>query len=137
MRRAKDAENRLAALSSLLDSIDNNGHSDPLAAKPKQSPHESQLVMARLGMASSLFIALRAKHAATSAHCLRVALGASSWAMAMNLPEEMRDDIEIASLLHDVGKIGVPDHVLMKPANLTGEEVLLMEQHRRLGCEIL
>lgn len=137
VRRAKAAEQRLAALSSLLDSIDSNAGGDPLAAKPKQSPHESQLVSARLGMASSLFIALRAKHAPTSAHCLRVALGASSWAMAMDLPEAMCDDIEIASLLHDVGKIGVPDHVLSKPGSLTGEEVLLMERHRQLGCEIL
>ncbi|MDA1050293.1 MAG: diguanylate cyclase [Planctomycetota bacterium] len=136
-RRAKDAENRLAALSSLLDSIDNHANTDPLAPKAKPSPHESQLVLARLGMASSLFIALRAKHAPTAAHCLRVALGASSWAMAMNLPEELRDDIEVASLLHDVGKIGVPDHVLSKPGKLSGEELLLMERHRQLGCEIL
>lgn len=136
-RRAKDAENRLAALSLLLDSIDNNATTDPLATKTKQSPHESQLVMARLGMASSLFIALRAKHGPTSAHCLRVALGASSWAMAMKLPESLRDDIEVAALLHDVGKIGVPDHVLLKPGKLDGEELLLMERHRQLGCEIL
>ncbi|MCA9123101.1 MAG: diguanylate cyclase [Planctomycetaceae bacterium] len=137
VQRAKDAENRLAALSSLLDSIDNNAAGDPLANKPKQSPHESQLVMARLGLASSLFIALRAKHAPTSAHCLRVALGASSWTLALGVPEELRDDIEVASLLHDVGKIGVPDHILLKPGKLSGEEVLLMERHRQLGCEIL
>ena len=136
-QRAKDAENRLAALSSLLDSIDNNARTDPLSEKSSQSPHESQLVMARLGMASSLFIALRAKHGPTAAHCLRVALGASSWAMAMTIPDELRDDIEVASLLHDVGKIGVPDHLLMKPGRLTGEELLLMERHRQLGCEIL
>ncbi len=138
-RRAKDAENRLAALSSLLDSMDNNSSPDPLVAttKTKQSPHESQLVMARLGMASSLFIALRSKHGATAAHCLRVALGASSWAMAMQLPEELRDDIEVAALLHDIGKIGVPDHILCKPGKLSGEEFLLMERHRQLGCEII
>ena len=135
-RRAKDAENRLAALSSLLDSLE-NPKTDPLATKAKTSPHESHLVMARLGMASSLFIALRAKHGPTSAHCLRVALGASSWAMAMKLPESLRDDIEVASLLHDIGKIGVPDHVLLKPGKLVGEELLLMERHRQLGCEIL
>jgi len=136
-RRAKDAEHRLAALSSLLESIDNNGTADPLATKATPSPHESQLALARLGMASSLFIALRAKHGPTAAHCLRVALGASSWAMAMNLPEELRDNIEVASLLHDVGKIGVPDHVLSTPGKLSGEELLLMERHRQLGCEIL
>ncbi|MEX0819846.1 MAG: diguanylate cyclase, partial [Pirellulaceae bacterium] len=136
-RRAKDAEHRLAALSSLLDTIDNDVNTDPLARKGRPSPHESQLVMARLGMASSLFIALRAKHGPTASHCLRVALGASSWAMAMELEEDLRDDIEIASLLHDVGKIGVPDQVLQKPGKLSGEELLLMERHRQLGCEIV
>lgn len=136
-RRAKDAENRLAALSTLLESIDTAGTTDPLAAKPQANPHESQLVLARLGMASSLFIGLRAKHAPTAAHCLRVALGASSWTMATDLPEELRDDIEVASLLHDVGKLGVPDYVLSKPGKLNGEELLLMERHRQIGCEIL
>lgn len=136
-RRAKDAEHRLAALSSLLESIDNNAKADPLLKNPAPSPHQSHLALARLGIASSLFIALRAKHGPTAAHCLRVALGASSWAMAMNLPEEERDDIEVASLLHDVGKVGVPDYVLSKPGKLSGEELLLMERHRQLGCEII
>ncbi|MEO8496343.1 MAG: diguanylate cyclase [Planctomycetota bacterium] len=136
-RRAKDAEHRLAALSSLLESIDNRGSTDPLSTKATPSPHESQLALARLGMASSLFVALRAKHRPTAEHCLRVALGASSWAMAMNLPEATRDDIEVAALLHDVGKVGVPDHVLSKPGKLSGEELLLMERHRQLGCEII
>jgi diguanylate cyclase (GGDEF)-like protein/PAS domain S-box-containing protein len=136
-RRAKDAEHRLAALSSLLDSIDSSATVDPLVTQTKPSPHESQLVTARLGVASSLFVALRSKHAPTAAHCLRVALGASSWAMDMDLPEELRDDIEVAALLHDVGKIGVPDHVLLKPGKLSGEELLMMERHRQLTCDIL
>ena len=136
-RRAKDAEQRLAALSTLLESIDTSANVDPLLTKAKQSPHESQLALARLGMASSLFVALRAKHGPTAAHSLRVALGASSWTMAMDLPEPLRDDIEVASLLHDIGKIGVPDQVLLKPGKLSGEELLLMERHRQLSCDIL
>jgi diguanylate cyclase (GGDEF)-like protein len=44
--------------------------------------------------------------------------------------------LEIAALLHDIGKIGVPDHVLLKPAPLTEKEWTLMRQHDRIGLEI-
>jgi diguanylate cyclase (GGDEF)-like protein/PAS domain S-box-containing protein/putative nucleotidyltransferase with HDIG domain len=44
--------------------------------------------------------------------------------------------LEIAALLHDIGKIGVPDHVLMKPAPLNEKEWKLMRQHDRIGLEI-
>jgi diguanylate cyclase (GGDEF)-like protein/PAS domain S-box-containing protein len=50
---------------------------------------------------------------------------------------EDRDQLEIAALLHDVGKIGVPDKVLLKPGSLTAEEALLMERHRVAGLDIL
>lgn len=136
-QRAKDAENRLAALSSLLETVEDTPRPDVLAKASPTSKHDEQLALTRLGMASSLFIALRAKHAPTAKHSLRVALGASSWAIAAKLPDPQRDAIEVAALLHDVGKIGVPDHVLSKPGKLSGEEVLLMERHRQLGREIL
>jgi diguanylate cyclase (GGDEF)-like protein len=45
--------------------------------------------------------------------------------------------LEIAALLHDIGKIGVPDHVLLKPGTLTAEEWKLMRQHDRIGVEII
>ena len=55
----------------------------------------------------------------------------------LGLEEVARDEIEVAALLHDVGKIGVPDYVLMKPGKLTAEELIAMERHRRLSVEIL
>jgi diguanylate cyclase (GGDEF)-like protein/PAS domain S-box-containing protein len=48
-----------------------------------------------------------------------------------------RDEIEVAALLHDIGKIGVPDGVLMKPGKLTRAEFATIDQHRRVGQEIL
>jgi HD-GYP domain-containing protein (c-di-GMP phosphodiesterase class II) len=80
---------------------------------------ENQLVQVRLGVASSLFAALRAKHAPTAHHSLRVALGCSAWGAMLGLSESERDELEVAALLHDVGKIGVPDEILLKPARLT------------------
>ena len=69
-------------------------------------------------MAASLFAALQCKNAATAGHALRVALTCSAWAMKLDLPEAERDAIEIAALLHDIGVIGAPDHILLKPGML-------------------
>ena len=45
--------------------------------------------------------------------------------------------LEIAGLLHDIGKIGVPDSILLKPDALSDEEWKLMRQHERIGVEIV
>jgi diguanylate cyclase (GGDEF)-like protein/PAS domain S-box-containing protein len=98
---------------------------------------ENHLALVRLGIATSLFYALRAKHAPTAAHCLRVALSCSAWAERLGLEDTTRDRIEVAALLHDLGKIGIPDRILRKPGKLTTEEQLVMDRCPRLGCEIL
>lgn len=98
---------------------------------------ENQLAMVRLGMATSLFYALRTKHAPTAAHSLRVALCCSAWATRLGLDEQTRDRIEVAALLHDLGKIGIPDRILRKPRSLTSDEQLVMDCCPQLGCEIL
>ncbi|MHB0955236.1 MAG: bifunctional diguanylate cyclase/phosphohydrolase [Pirellulaceae bacterium] len=99
--------------------------------------YQNQLVQVRLGLASGLFAALRARHAATAAHCLRVALGCSSWAPQLRLPEAHRDELEVAALLHDIGKIGIPDQVLFKPDPLTHEDLTTLDQRRSIGEQIL
>jgi len=102
-----------------------------------QSAHQNRLVQVRLGIAGALFASLRSKHAPTAAHSLRVAMGCSSWALSMGLDELARDELEVAALLHDVGKIGTPDHVLLKPGKHTAEEQCIMERQRAVGLEIL
>ncbi len=99
--------------------------------------YENKLVQARLGIAASLFTALRAKHPPTAAHSLRVAMGVSCWVIARQMEEDWLDQVEIAALLHDVGKIGVPDRVLLKPGKLSSDERLTIEQHRQVGVQIL
>ncbi len=96
-----------------------------------------QELQARLGVATSLFIALRAKHPATASHSLRVAIGVSTWSQTMEMPAEERGMLEIAALLHDIGKIGVADFVLEKPGKLTADEVRAMDQYREIGRQIL
>lgn len=96
-----------------------------------------EIVSSRLGIASSLFTALQAKDAASASHSLRVTLSAASWALALDMSEEQRDVIEVASLLHDVGKIGIPDSILLKPGRLTEAEQAVMQGYRKIGVEIL
>ena len=98
---------------------------------------DNQLAQVRLGTASSLFAALRCKHAAAAGHALRVALNCSAWALRTGLKAAQRDAVEVAALLHDVGVIGVPDHVLLKPGELTSDEAALMARARQMSLEIL
>ena len=78
---------RLSALSALMTSLDEACQSDVLSGPRVEDTYQEQLATARLGVASGLFAALRAKHPPTAAHCLRVALGISSWALQLNLPD--------------------------------------------------
>lgn len=132
----ENSPERVVAISSLLENIDEVGQ-DASAKKLKQTKYEDKLARNRLGIASSLFLALRAKHAPTASHSLRVALGASSWSMALGQTEQVRDRLELTGLLHDVGKIGIPDQILTKPGKLLPEEISTLEMHRQIGYEII
>jgi diguanylate cyclase (GGDEF)-like protein/PAS domain S-box-containing protein len=135
------SEHGLLTVSSLLDTLNDPGS----AAPPLQIPgehkaeinHQNRLIQVRLGIASSLFTALRVKHTPTALHCLRVALHSSSWGQHFDMSDSFRDEIEVAALLHDIGKIGVPDAVLTKPGKLTRDEVAAMDQNRLMGQQIL
>jgi len=131
------AERRMTVLSSLLENIDEVAQPQVAPKAKSDAAHENRLAQVRLGMASSLFVALRAKHPRTAAHSLRVALACSSWSILLELSNGVRDQLEVAALLHDIGKIGVPDRVLLKPGKLSVEEAMLMNRQRDYAREIL
>lgn len=54
-----------------------------------------------------------------------------------NITREMIDAVTVASAMHDVGKIAIPDNILLKPGKLTAEEFEIMKQHTTKGCEIV
>jgi len=127
----------LSQIGTLLHELQSDAQ--PEAAPPTviDEATDNQLVQVRLGTASSLFVALQCKHAATASHTLRVALSCSAWALRMELDAGRRDVIEIAALLHDVGVIGTPDKILYKPGVLDADETALVTQSRRMSLEIL
>ncbi|MBR1772032.1 MAG: HD domain-containing protein [Lachnospiraceae bacterium] len=78
-----------------------------------------------------------AKDEYTRGHSRRVADYAVAIAGELGLSEEQIEDIRFIGLLHDIGKIGVPDSVLNKPGKLSNEEYQLMKDHTTIGGEIL
>ena len=73
----------------------------------------------------------------THRHSERVAALTAQLARELDLSEEDRETAELAALLHDVGKIAVPDSILNKPGRLTPEEYLEMQKHPLHGAQIL
>jgi diguanylate cyclase (GGDEF)-like protein len=81
--------------------------------------------------------AIDAKDAATQEHSERVAATAAHLAAARDWPPERVARLRDAALLHDVGKIGIPDAILLKPATLTEEEYATVREHPALGARIV
>jgi len=73
----------------------------------------------------------------TGNHVLRVGHGCHLLALAAGLPPELAMTIFHASPMHDVGKIGIPDHILLKPGRLEGEELVTMRRHAEIGGRML
>ncbi len=101
---------------------------------------ERQQVLLRhtfTGIIRSLVNALDARDMSTASHSSRVAENAVAIATAMRVSEEVLHQVRVAEFLHDVGKIGIPDGILMKPGPLTPEERAIIQRHAVFGYEIL
>jgi putative nucleotidyltransferase with HDIG domain len=86
-----------------------------------------------LGLAN----AIEAKDPYTRGHSTRVASLSRKLALTLGLPHLVAETIAQAALLHDLGKIAVPEHVLRKPGPLTGEEWQIMRRHPLTGAQIV
>lgn len=84
---------------------------------------------------TSLASAIDAKDEYTKGHSTSVSRYSEALARALNLPEKDVERIKLGALLHDIGKIGIPETVLKKPSKLTDEEWEIMKQHPTIGAE--
>lgn len=85
----------------------------------------------------SLAAALDAKDTYTAGHSERVARWAAMLARRFKLPREEIEDIRAVSLLHDIGKIGLPERILNKTGRLSSEEMDVVRTHPVIGAQIL
>jgi putative nucleotidyltransferase with HDIG domain len=88
-------------------------------------------------LTSALAQAVDAKDAYTRSHCETVSTVASLIAQELGLDPRHVAQVRLAGLLHDVGKIGIPDAILNKPVKLDAAEWQVMRSHTRLGHDIL
>lgn len=90
-----------------------------------------------LGTIRGLAIAIDAKDQHSHRHVLRVQRLAVATARKMGLSPDLCEAVNTGALLHDIGKLGVPDYVLRKPGKLTDEEFAKLRQHPEIGTAIL
>ncbi len=88
-------------------------------------------IFCRLGMAAEL------RDEDTGNHVVRVGCYSRAIAAAMGMPRPFLEQLVLAAPLHDIGKIGIPDSVLLKPGPLTDEEWKIMQRHCAIGESIL
>ena len=81
--------------------------------------------------------AIQAKDEGGSRHVERVQYYAAALARSLELSDQDREGIEIAALLHDIGKLAIPEHILSKPGPLTADERKKMQLHAQIGAEIV
>jgi putative two-component system response regulator len=84
----------------------------------------------------SLALTIEAKDPYTEGHCDRLSKYSISLGEKLGLPEDLSVALRRGGLIHDIGKLAVPEHILLKPGPLTPEERKIMEQHTVIGERI-
>jgi HD-GYP domain-containing protein (c-di-GMP phosphodiesterase class II) len=87
--------------------------------------------------AGSILQAVLKKDPFTFYHCCRVGEASRTLGKAMGLPEFELAILEYSGLFHDIGKIGVPDHILLKPGRLTEDEMKPMMNHAEMSVQMI
>ena len=99
--------------------------------------HVEQTSELHLATIEALARAIDAKDQTAHMHIRRVQLYATALARAVNLGESEIQGVKTAALLHDIGKLAVPEHILSKPGPLTQEEFQKIRIHPQVGAEII
>jgi putative nucleotidyltransferase with HDIG domain len=99
--------------------------------------HAEQMSSLHLRTIEALALAIEAKDQTTGDHLQRVGVYAIELARELGLNEDETEALRAASVLHDIGKLAVPEHIISKPGKLTPEEFEKMKIHPIVGAEIL
>ncbi|MBM3740923.1 MAG: HD domain-containing protein [Acidobacteria bacterium] len=99
--------------------------------------HARQMADLHFRTVEALALAIEAKDQTTHNHLRRVQVYCVEVGKELKLPQPEMDALVAASLLHDIGKLAVPEHIIAKPAKLTAEEFEKMKTHPVVGAQIL
>jgi diguanylate cyclase (GGDEF)-like protein/putative nucleotidyltransferase with HDIG domain len=99
--------------------------------------HVAEMADLHLATIEALALAIDAKDQTTQAHIRRVQVYAAGLARALGMRESDIQGVKTAALLHDIGKLAVPEHILSKPGPLTQEEFQKIRAHPQVGAEII
>lgn len=103
----------------------------------KEKSHVEEMASLHLRTIEALALAIEAKDHTTHEHLKRVRVYAVEIAQKMKVSSDELEALRAASLLHDIGKLAVPEHIISKPGKLTPEEFEKMKIHPIVGAEIL
>ena len=99
--------------------------------------HVREMADLHLATIEALALAIDAKDQTSQSHIRRVQLYAAAVARAMGMTENEIQGVKTAALLHDIGKLAVPEHILSKPGPLTPEEFQKIRAHPKVGADIV
>jgi len=102
-----------------------------------EKKHAEEIAALHLRTIEALSLAIEAKDHTTHDHLRRVQVYAVEIARELGLNQDQMNAIRAAAMLHDIGKLAVPEHILSKPGRLTPEEFEKMKIHPIVGAEIL
>jgi len=97
----------------------------------------AEVEVARSGALEALLLAFNSRNPDACAHAKRVAQGAVVLAQSMGVGRRLLDDIERGALLHDIGKVAMPDSLIHKAGKLTPDELAVIRTHPQVGHDIL
>ena len=108
---------------------------DSLAEKISQQ--DADLAQSRMSFVCSLGMAAESRDEDTGHHVIRVACFSRAVAAAMGMPPSFLDMLLLVAPLHDIGKIGIPDSILLNPGPLSDDQWAVMQRHCEIGHRIL
>ncbi len=125
---------------SYLSAVDNatpDAHLDKHLGELRIQLGERELMKSRIAMLEQQSVAAELHDDTTGEHCYRVGRFASILGKEYGLEEDVCFMIDLAARMHDIGKLAVPDSILLKPGRLTDGERKIMQHHTIAGAEIL